>query len=411
MIDRLSALDDRSIQELRQLLPGGYGRSTFAVAEHVPYAVRGHGYELDVADGRTLLDFNNNFASLLHGHAHPLIVAAATEAVANGPSYGLPNVAELAHASALLERLTGMDQVRYANSGTEAVMTALRVARAHTGRDLCVFVENAYHGTSDAALVPGGKRARRGISSGVLNDVQTLRINDLGELESIFATSGDSMAALVLDMMPNRAGLVPLLDDYARQAERLCREHDALLIVDEVIGLRQEWGGLVSRYEIAPDLITAGKFIGGGFPVGAITGRAAVMDELNPLRSDGLEHGGTFSANPVSMAAGLVSMELLSREELTRINALGVRMRHTLGAELDPGIWEVRGTGSLFRLHPPPDGQPPTDWAKQLWHEALRRDVLLTPNGLASISTPMDEAVVDDAAERLVDAARAVGPG
>jgi glutamate-1-semialdehyde 2,1-aminomutase len=411
MIDRLSAADDRSIQELRQLLPGGYGRSTFAVGENVPYVVRGHGYELEVADGRTLLDFNNNFASLVHGHAHPAIVAAATDAVANGPSYGLPNVAELAHASALLGRLTGMDQVRYANSGTEAVMTALRVARAHTGRDLCVFVENAYHGTSDAALVPGGNRARRGIPSGVLNDVQILRINDLDELESVFRAAGDSVAALVLDMMPNRAGLVALLDDYATRAEQLCREHGALLIVDEVIGLRQEWGGLVSRYEIAPDLITAGKFIGGGFPVGAVTGRAAVMDELNPLRMDGLEHGGTFSANPVSMAAGLVSMELLGKDELIRINALGARMRQTLAALLDPDVWEVRGTGSLFRLHPSPDGPLPADWAKRLWHTAIERELLLTPNGLAALSTPMDEAIVDDAAERLVEAARAVQGG
>jgi glutamate-1-semialdehyde 2,1-aminomutase len=345
----------------------------------------------------------------VHGHAHPAIVDAAVQAVVDGASYGLPNFNELRHASALLSRTSHLDQVRYTNSGTEAVMTAVRVARAHTRRDGCIFVNATYHGTADSALAPGGPLTRRGVPRGVLDDVVVLPINDVDALVAAVEKHPQRFAAMVLDLLPNRAGLVPLTPEYVEAAEHMRAQHGVLLVIDEVISFRQDWRGLAGQYGMTPDLMTLGKLIGGGHPIGAVLGREAVMSELDPLRPDGLEHGGTFTGNPVTMAAGLATMELFDVDAVSRLNGLGRRIRDGLRVVVEDLGWEVRGSGSLFRLHPGPTATEPVPVLQRaLWWEALRREVLTAPNGLASLSTPMDEAVVDEVVGRLADALRAV---
>lgn len=393
----------------KSLFPGGFNRSTFALAPRTKMLVSGSGYEVIDEDGKRLLDFNNNFTSLIHGNAHPEVTAAAVQAAKRGSSFGMPNFAETDHAAALLERLPYMEQIRYANSGTEAIALAIRVTRAATKRDLVVFVDLAYHGSSDAAALAGPSGA--GIPAGVREDVLTLPINDLESLQSLFDRRGEEIAAVILDTMPNRVGLIPLTREYIQRARSLTSQYGALLVSDEVISLRQSFHGSMHSLGVTPDLMTLGKIIGGGLPVGAVVGGSDIMSVLDPTRPGYVEHGGTFTGNPVTMRAGHKALELFTREEVNRLNGLGARMREHLHAAEAFG-WSIRGEGSLARILPNEQRGQTGAAAKRLWFSAYDRGLALTQNNLLAMSTPMDEAVIDDAAERLLDAVREVGaPG
>lgn len=394
-----------------RVLPGGYGRSTFASAgPNPPFVERGEGCYVWDSKGRQLLDLNNNFTTLIHGNAHPAITAAAEEAIGKGASFGLPNAYETRHAEALLQRVPTGELVRYANSGTEAVMLAIRVARAFTGRRRVVFVQSAYHGSSDVALVSGGENSQRGLTPSVIADVSLGPLNDLEKLRALIEPDPESFAAVVLDFVANRSGLIPLTEEFVAGAAALCKEHGILLIADEVICFRLGERGLAAEYGVGPDLVTLGKLIGGGFPVGAVAGRAEVMAELDPLSERGLEHGGTFSGNPVTMAAGAVALDLYDAAEVQRLNALGDRVRTELAASLEPLGWEIRGRGSLFR--PFRANAALADqrrWQGALWWNAYERGVLLTQNCMCTLSTPMDASEASIAIAGIVAAARATG--
>lgn len=389
------------------LLPGGFGRSTFALAPRTPMAVRGAGYHVCDEAGRQLIDLNNNFTAHVHGNAHPDIVAAGYKAMCNGSAFGMPNMLEIDHAQLLLERLPYVDQVRYTCSGTEAVMLALRVARATTRRDKVVFVRHAYHGHSDAALATGGPHTRRGVPDGVTSDIIDVAINDSQALTDVFDRHPAQIAAVVIDPMPNRAGLVEVGEPFWKAARMLCTETDTVLVSDEVIALRLGYEGAAMALGVAPDVIVMGEIIGGGMPVGAVAGIEKVMSVLDPLRG-GLEHAGTFSANPVTMAAGIVALQLLPQFEVDRLNALGGRLRSALARGVDDHGWDVRGGGSLVCPYPREVSRDEARTAHAaLWWEAYDRGVLLTQTGLGSLSTPMNDALVDDIADRLIDAVAA----
>lgn len=386
------------------LLPGGFGRSTFAVAPRTPMAVSGSGCYINDDSGRRLIDVHNNFTAMIHGHAHPEITEAAHRAMREGMSFGLPNMLEIDHARVMLERLNYVDQIRYTNSGTESVMLAVRVARVVTGRDKVVFVRKAYHGHSDIALVPGGAHSQRGVPASVAADTIEIGVNDGEGLTRAFEQHARQIAAVIIDPLPNRAGLVPVDPQFLRDARRLCTDNGSLLVSDEVIALRLAYEGAAKSLGVIPDLMTLGKIIGGGTPIGAMVGRADVMASLDPLQG-GLEHGGTFSGNPVSMAAGIVGMRLFDTAAVDRLNTLGERVRTSLGAAITQYGWHVRGAGSLFR--PFPDALSPEatrDAQSALWWALYDRNVLLTQNCQGALSTPMDEAIVDDVVERITDA-------
>lgn len=379
-----------------------------------PRAVRGDGYLLWDDRGRELVDLNNNFTALIHGHAHPLIVGAAAKAIANGSSFGLPSEHEERHGRLLLERLPGAEQVRYTNSGTEAVMTALRIARARTGRLRCALVRNAYHGTADTVLGSGGARSRRGVTPSLLADTTVVSHNDAEGLENTIGEDPEAYAAILIDLYPNRAGLLPASAEFVRTARGLCERYDIMLIVDEVVSFRLTWGGLASSYGLTPHLTILGKLIGGGFPVGAVAGSAEVMAELDPLQERGLEHGGTFTANPVTMSAGAACLELFDRAALERLNALGDTARAEVAERIDEFEWELRGAGSMLRPFPVLSEERHGELQLRLWWAAYERGLLLTPNGLATLSTPMDEGVVEHVATELAGAVADVvrsGPG
>lgn len=386
------------------LLPGGIGRTSLAVGDATPFVVRGQGYRVWDHDGRELIDANNNFTVAIHGHAHPEIVEAAERALRNGASFGLPNRCEWDHAELLLRRLPALDQVRYTNSGTEAVMTALRVARASTGRDACLVVQGGYHGTSDVALCAGGDRYTRGVPQAVVDTVAAVPLNDAARLQETIERDPGRYAAVLIDLLPNRAGLVAVSPEFVKLARDLTTRHGIVLIFDEVISLRLGPQGLSGVYGVTPDLLTAGKIIGGGFPVGAVVGREEVMRELSVALPNFLEHGGTFTGNPVSMAAGAVSLRLLTEDAIARLNRLGDEARQFVEARVADAGWEVRGRGSLLRPFLRDAEVVEGELQRRLWWAAYNRGLLLTQANCAALSTPMTEAVVADVAERLADA-------
>jgi glutamate-1-semialdehyde 2,1-aminomutase len=322
----------------------------------------------------------------------------------DGTCWGIPNFYEWDHAEELLNRFPGLDQVRYTNSGTEAVMTAVRVARAGTGRDGCIVARGAYHGTSEVALCAGGDHYTRGVPRGVIDDVTVLPLNDVAALRASVEQAPRRYAAIAIDLLPNRAGLVSVSEEFVRTARELATRHGIVLLIDEVISLRLGERGLSGIYGVEPDLVTVGKIIGGGFPVGAVLGREELMRELNPVRPNCLPHGGTFSGNPVSMAAGAESLRLLSAGEIARLNALGDSVRESVAAKVAAVGWEVRGRGSLLRPFPSAPVTASERVQQHLWWAAYDRGLLLSPANLAALSTPMTDTVAGDLAERLADA-------
>ena len=358
-------------------LPGGNTRSTVFVPPRPPYAVRGAGHRLLDADGHTVVDLQANMSALVHGHGHPAVVEALTAAARELVSAGLPTESEVALAAHLVDRIAAVERVRFANSGTEAVMAALRLARAYTGRPAVLRFEGCYHGAYDGVL-----SSPRGVPPGLAADSVLVPWSDADALARAAVEHGERLACVLVDLMPNRAGLRPAAPEFADAVARAAREAGALLVIDEVITFRLEHGGLHAAYGLQPDLVTLGKAIGGGLPVGAFGGRADVMAMFDPHRPDPLEHGGTFTANPPTMRAGLAALRLLTPEEIARINALGDRLRAGVAAL---GL-EVHGRGSLSRAAIDDD----------LWWRLYRAGVLVGRHGLMCVSTPMDDAAIDE---------------
>jgi glutamate-1-semialdehyde 2,1-aminomutase len=390
------------------LLPGGYGRSTYYTGAASPYAISGQGWRVRDDRGRELIDANNNFTSLIHGNAHPEITEAATKALSAGASWGIPNLFEWELAELLLSRLPSLDQVRFTNSGTEAVMSAIRISRAATGREKVIVTKGGYHGTSDVALVPGGPSYMKGVPRGVVDDVTAVPLNDIAALRQSVEQAPDAYAAIILDLLPNRAGLIQISEDFVRTARDLATRYGIVLIIDEVISLRLGFGGFSSLYGIEPDLLTTGKLIGGGLPVGAVAGLAELMSEVDPTKPGSLPHGGTFSGNPVSMAAGAVALRLYTEDEVARLNALGDATRLSVNARISEAGWEVRGRGSLLRAVPAGATKVDESIQHRLWWATYEQGLLGSPANLLSLSTPMDEAVAADVGDRLTAAVLAV---
>ena len=368
-----------------EALPGGSSRATIFTPPVPPYAVRGSGFTLIDADGREVIDLQGNQTTLVHGNAHPAIVAAVAEAAADGTSFGLPTAAEVELAEHLVERIDCVERVRFANSGTEAVMLALRVARAYSGRSKILRFTGAYHGTYDDVLDVGA----RGVPPRVWDAVVTVPFGDENAFRAAISEHAEELACVLVDLMPNRIGLVPTSDAFARVISDETASRGILLVVDEVITFRLATGGLHSLYGLSPDLVTLGKTIGGGLPVGAYGGRADVMAVTDPREDGAVELGGTFNANPLTMRAGLTALRLLDADTIARINRLG----DTLRAELRKRGYTVNGRGSLLRI----DAEDPLD----LWWRLYRAGVLIARGGLAAISTPMDESTIDEIIRRF----------
>src|SRR4051812_10274906 len=402
-------------------LPGGNTRTTVFMKPYPIYAARGEGCRVWDLDGNVYIDCINNFTSQIHGHAHPALIRAATAQLALGSAFGLPTESEVDLAELLVSRLPSVEQVRFANSGTEAVMMALKAARAHTGRPKIAKCEGAYHGSYDYAEVsldptpeawgrnaPVSVAYARGTPDNVLADVVTIPFNDAEAAVSLIREHGRELACVLVDPMPNRAGLAPADNSYLEALRRVTREIGALLIFDEVITFRLGYAGAQGLWGIDPDLTTLGKIMGGGFPVGAVAGGKDFMAVFDPRHGKpALPHGGTFSANPVTMRAGLAAMELLDDAAFQRLDLIGERVRTGISEAFRrtglPG--GTVGLGSLLKIHfadrPIRDYRSAYPTEQEGRRQAifnlalLNRGVLAAGYGLMALSTPMTDEDID----------------
>jgi len=415
---RSTALFDRACH----VMPGGNTRTSVWHSPHPPYAASGAGCRLTDVDGNVYLDFLNNYTSMIHGHASPVVAEAVRKQLEIGTCFAMPTESEIELAELLCGRAPGFEQIRFTNSGSEAVMMALKAARAHTGKPKIAKCEGAYHGSYDFAEVsldsapeswgnadPNSVAYSAGTPRSVLDEVIIIPFNRPEESEKILAAHADELACVLVDPMPNRAGLMPVTTEYLEMLRRFTTANDMLLVFDEVISFRLGYGGAQGEFGVTPDLTSLAKIIGGGFPIGAVAGAAEVMKVFDPRQGKPLApHGGTFNANPISMVAGKAAMELLTPEEFERINGLGARARDGVAkAFADAGVdGQVTGAGSLLRIHmtnvPLVDYRSARATAAQSAALASVVDymhtngVLLAETGLCAISTAMGEAEIDE---------------
>ena len=402
------------------VMPGGNSRTTTFFDPYPFYIERGQGAHVIDADGNDRLDFNGNYTSLILGHAAPEVVKAAQEAAALGMSFPGPTEHEIRLAEMLTRRIPGLETVRFTNSGTEATMNAVRAARAFTGRPKIAKFEGAFHGTHDTVLVSvapdpkaaGGRRrpkavaSSHGIPPATLKSVVVLPWNDGDACEEILEREAPHLAALLVDPLLGIGGVIPPADGFLPRLRAITERHGIVLIFDEVISFRIAWGGAQERFGVRPDLTTLGKIIGGGLPVGAFGGRADIMAAYDPRRGGArISHGGTFNANPVTMAAGVATLNALTPEAYGRLDALGDRLRGGVSRLLDATRrrGQVSGIGSLFCLHW--TSTPLTDYRSSRPKDAdrpvrvflglLNEGILLSQRGMGACSLAMADEDID----------------
>jgi len=424
-VTRSAALYERALK----VLPGGVSRNAAFRDPHPLYADHAEGCRVTDIEGVTRLDFANNMASLIHGHADPDIVRAVTEQLRKGTAYNIGTEVEVRYAEYLNERIPGFDMMRFVNSGTEALMVGIKASRAFTGRPMIAKAEGAYHGAYDFVEVsqtpspanwgdadePRRVPLVKGTPESAVNEVVVIPYNNIDRSIALLERSKDKLACVVLDLMPHRVGLNPADPEYVSALREWTAKNGVLLLLDEVITLRSHYTGLQEQYGLRPDLTAMGKMIGGGFPIGAIAGRADVMDVLNPRSKLYVyPHSGTFSANPISLTAGLAAMEKFDRSEVARLNGMAERaiasireMIRQTGARAS-----VTGGGSMFRVHM--KATAPTNYreahttaeeikrVKVMLDHMFDAGFILINSCSCALSTPMGDAEVDD----LLDAMR-----
>ncbi|MDG1463842.1 MAG: glutamate-1-semialdehyde 2,1-aminomutase [Acidimicrobiales bacterium] len=410
----------------QRVIPGGVNSPVraFGSVGGTPYFVdRAQGPYLWDAEGRRYIDYVQSYGPGILGHAHPAVLEAVTRAASAGTSYGAPTEAEVVLAEMVVDRIAGLESVRFVSSGTEATMSAIRLARGATGRPGIVKFAGCYHGHADALLAAGGSGVANqglsgcdGVTDGAVADTIVAPYN-------VVPTLDETVAAVIVEPVAANMGLVAPADGFLEGLRAACDTAGALLIFDEVItGFRLARGGAAERFGVTPDLWCFGKVIGGGLPVGAFGGRWGVMEHLAPL--GGVYQGGTLSGNPLAMAAGRTTLKLLDDGAFDRLTATATRLADGLaGAFASAGLAStLPRVGSLLGLYFG-DGPviPPTDFDEakvladngrypKVFHALLERGVALAPGAYEALfpSLAHDDAVVDETIEIAADAASAV---
>jgi len=409
-------------ERARALIPGGVDspvRAFGAVGGSPRFIERGEGAYVFDADGNRYVDLVQSWGALLFGHARPEIVEAARAAAERGTSFGAPTRLEVELAERIVEAMPGVEMVRLVSSGTEAAMSAIRLARGFTGRDLVLKFEGCYHGHSDALLARGagsgvatlGIPGSPGVTEGAARDTLTVPFNDLEAVRTLAGEHGERLACVIVEPVAANMGVVPPETGFLEGLRALCTETGALLVFDEVItGFRIAYGGAQSHYAVAPDLTVLGKVMGGGFPCAAFGGRRDVMEHLAPVGP--VYQAGTLSGNPVAVAAGIAALDLARSldpyAELARTaETLASGLSDAFAARGIPAT--VNRAGSMFSVFfsegPVRDfeGARAADHARyaRFFHHMLERGVALPPSGyeLWTLGTAHGEDEVEAVAE------------
>lgn len=426
---------ERLYRRALRVMPGGVSRNTVLRRPYPSYAEHGEGCRVIDVDGVERIDFANNMASLIHGHAHPAITEAVTEQLKKGTCFTMTTEPEVEFAEHMVERVPNFAKIRFVNSGTEAVMGCIKAARAYTGREKIAKVEGAYHGIYDYAEIsqssnptnwgeanhPNSTPVAKGTPHGALDDVIIIPFNDPENARRILDEHHDELACVLVDPIPHRVGMVPASAEFISTLRAWTRENGALLVFDEVITFRATYSGAQGWYDEVPDLTALGKLIGGGFPVGAMAGLSSVMEVMDPNSSDvRLPHSGTFSANPITMVAGLTAMKLFDEAAVERLNALAERARKQIEEVIKVADTPacVTGAGSTFRVHL--KAEKPHDYRSCYVDKKEAREfrvlldyfydhgIMCIYSGSGALSTVMTEKEIDIYCEVLLEGLREV---
>ena len=398
-------------------IPGGVNspvRAFGRVGGNPLFFCRGEGAYLTDADGQRYIDYIGSWGPMIVGHAHPHVISRVSEAIKAGLSFGAPTEVETQLASEIIRLMPNIELVRMVNSGTEATMSAIRLARGFTGRDMILKFEGCYHGHSDSLLVKAGSGALTlgepdspGVPASLAAHTLTAEYNNAQQLTDLLEAQGSKVAAVILEPVAGNMGCIPPLPGFLETARELCTKHGCLLILDEVMtGFRLGLGGAQGLYGIKPDLTCLGKIIGGGMPVGAFGGRRDVMEQLAPQGA--VYQAGTLSGNPIAMHAGLATLELLQEEGFyPRLEKRTARLMQGFSdAAASQGIsFASNHVGSMFGFFftaPPVTSfsqvmNANTQAFNQFFHAMLALGVNLAPSPFESgfVSAQHDDAIID----------------
>ena len=405
-------------ERAQRTIPGGVNspvRAFRSVGGTPRFISRAAGPHFWDEDGRRYIDYIGSWGPIIVGHAHPQVIAAVQRAAASGLSFGAPTAAEVELAEAIVRLVPSIEQVRLVSSGTEAAMSAIRLARGATGRARLIKFEGCYHGHADSLLVKAGSGALTlgqpssgGVPPGAVADTIVLDYNDVGQVEDAFRRQGEQIACVIVEPIAGNMNLVRAQPEFLGALRRLCTQHGAVLIFDEVMtGFRVALGGAQALYGIEPDLTVLGKVIGGGMPLAAFGGRAALMRHLAPL--GGVYQAGTLSGNPVAVACGLATLALVEQPGFH--DRLGVQARRLtdglVAAARRHGVsFSADSVGGMFGLYF--TAQVPQSFAAVMtsdkrqfnafFHALLERGVYLAPSAYEAgfVSAAHDAAAIDE---------------
>jgi len=404
------------MDQAKGLMPAGVNspvRAFGAVGGDPIYIAKGKGALLTDVDGNTYVDYVCSWGPLILGHCHPDVIAAVERAASRGTSYGAPHEGEILLAQTIVQAMPWIQMLRCVNSGTEASMSAIRLARAATGRDKILKFEGNYHGHVDSLLVKAGSGVATfglpdssGVPEAMIRDTLVAPFNHLDVVEEIFSQQGEAIAAVIVEPVAGNMGVVPPREGFLNGLREVTERHGSLLIFDEVItGFRVSPSGAAGLYEVTPDLVCLGKTIGGGLPVGAYGGRRDLMEQVAPLGP--VYQAGTLSGNPLALAAGLATLENLTREVYEELERKGAVLEQGLTAALSNcGVKaHLNRVGSMlsvfFTDRQVEDNETAfsTDRALygRLFHGLLERGVYPPPSALETwfVSTAHDDSQIE----------------
>jgi len=381
-------------ERAQRVLPGGVSSPVRRFEPHPFFAAGGKGCILESVDGKSYIDYCLAYGPLILGHAHPRVVEAVERQIERGTTYGVPSEGEIELAETIIDRVPCAEMVRFMNSGTEATMAAVRLARAYTGRDRIVKFEGSYHGAHDYVLVKPGSGAAAapdspGIPEDTVKNTLTTVFNDEEAMVELIDGMGDEIACILVEPVMGNIGCIEPENGYLNFLRDVTRENDILLIFDEVItGFRLAAGGAQEYYRVRPDLVTLGKIVGGGFPMGALAGPRQIMENIAPAGS--VYQAGTFNGNPVSVTAGLETLKILDDKMYSGLERMGSHLRaglRDLLSDMDLE-YQVAGPASMFQIYFTEDEvrnyadarKSDTELFMKYFHGLLERGVFIPPS-------------------------------